>query len=85
MPSSGMFRPVALVLTDISEKRIASIIRLTRIGELRMALAVTTKRSRLRRNTVSFLRSVFRLLVTAKVFPTSHVLVTQMIEVIGSS
>jgi hypothetical protein len=34
MPSSGMLRRVALVRTDVSEKRSASTIRLTRIGKL---------------------------------------------------
>jgi hypothetical protein len=34
MPSSGMLGSVALVRTDDSEERIASIIRVTRIGEL---------------------------------------------------
>jgi hypothetical protein len=38
MPSSWMLCHVALVRTDISEKRIASIIRVTRIGELGMLL-----------------------------------------------
>jgi hypothetical protein len=40
MPTSGMLRRVALVQTDVSEKRIASIIRVTRIGKLG-TLAVT--------------------------------------------
>jgi hypothetical protein len=40
MPSSEMLRHVALVQTDISEERIAYIIRVTRIGELGF-LAVT--------------------------------------------
>jgi hypothetical protein len=31
MPSSGMLRPVALVRTDFSEERSASIIRMARI------------------------------------------------------
>jgi hypothetical protein len=35
MPSFGMLRRVALVRTDVAEERIASIIRVTRIGELR--------------------------------------------------
>jgi hypothetical protein len=41
--------PVALVRTDVSEERIASIIRMTRIGELRTTLAVTSNRSTLQR------------------------------------
>jgi hypothetical protein len=39
MPSSGMLRRIALVWTDVSEERSASIIRVARIGELRTALA----------------------------------------------
>jgi hypothetical protein len=42
MPSSGMLRRVALVRTDVSEKLRASIIGVTRIGELGTTLAVTT-------------------------------------------
>jgi demethoxyubiquinone hydroxylase (CLK1/Coq7/Cat5 family) len=34
MESSGMLRCVALVRAEVSEKIIASIIRVTRIGEL---------------------------------------------------
>jgi hypothetical protein len=41
MVSSGMLRRVALVRTDASEERIASISRVTRIGELGI-LAVTS-------------------------------------------
>jgi hypothetical protein len=33
MQSSGMLRPAAVVRTDVSEERSASIIRVTRIGE----------------------------------------------------
>jgi hypothetical protein len=40
--SSGMLRRVALVRTDISEELSASIIRVTRIGELGKTLAVTS-------------------------------------------
>jgi hypothetical protein len=42
MPSSGILHRVALVRTDVSEEHIASIIRVTRIGELG-TLAVTSK------------------------------------------
>jgi hypothetical protein len=41
MASSGMLRRVALVRTDVSEELIASLIRVTRIGEVGTTLAVT--------------------------------------------
>jgi hypothetical protein len=40
--SSGMLRRVALVKTDVSEKRTACIITATRIDELETTLAITT-------------------------------------------
>jgi hypothetical protein len=40
MAASGMLRRVALVRTDVSEERSASIIRVTRIDELGTTLAV---------------------------------------------
>jgi hypothetical protein len=43
MASSGMFRHVTLVITDVSEELSASIIRVTKIGELG-TLAVTSNR-----------------------------------------
>jgi hypothetical protein len=49
MASSGMLRRVAVIGTDVSEKLSASIIRVTRIGELRTS-AVTSNRHTLRRN-----------------------------------
>jgi hypothetical protein len=48
MPSSGMLRRVALVRTDVSEERIASVIRVTKIGELGTSLAVTGNRNTVR-------------------------------------
>jgi hypothetical protein len=51
MLSSGTLSRVGLV-TAVSEDRIASIIRVTRIGELETTLVETSNRSTLRRNTV---------------------------------
>jgi hypothetical protein len=53
MSSSGVLRHVSLVRTDVSEQHIASIIRVTIIGELGTTLVVTTNRSKLRRITLS--------------------------------
>jgi hypothetical protein len=46
-----MLGRVALVRTDVSEELGASIIRVTRIGELGTTLAVTSNRCKLQRNT----------------------------------
>jgi hypothetical protein len=46
-----MLRRVALVRTDVSEELSASIVRVTRIGELGTTLAVTINRSTVRRTT----------------------------------
>jgi hypothetical protein len=78
--SSGILRRVALVRTDVSEEGSAYFIRVTRIGELGTTLIVTSNRRKQRRN----LRSVRRLLVTAKV-PRSPILVTLMKEALSSS
>jgi hypothetical protein len=79
MVFSGMLRRVAIVRTDVSEELSASIIRMTRIGELGTTLVVTSNRRTLRRNT-----SVRRLLVTASVVSSSPILVTLM-EALSSS
>jgi hypothetical protein len=69
-----MLRRVALVRTDGSEERIASIISVKRIDELVITLAVTSNRSTLRRNTL-----------TADVVPSSPILVTLVMDAICSS
>jgi hypothetical protein len=65
---------VALVGTDVSDERIASIIRMRRIGEIER-LAVTSNRSTLPKN----------LLVTVNVVPSLPILVTLIMEVIRFS
>jgi hypothetical protein len=47
-----MLRRVALLRIDVPEERSTSIIRVTTIGELGTMLAVTSNRSKLRRNTM---------------------------------
>jgi hypothetical protein len=74
MAYSGMLRRVALVITDVSEELRASFIKVTRIGELGTTLAVTSNR-----------HSVRRLLVKAKVVPSSPILVTLMKEALSPS
>jgi hypothetical protein len=45
MQSSAVLRRLAIKITDVSEERFASIIKITRIGELEM-LAVTRTETR---------------------------------------
>jgi hypothetical protein len=68
-PSLAMWHRVAVVRFNLSEERIASITRVTKIGKLRTKLAITGNRSTLRRNVV----------------PSSPILVTLMMEAIRSS
>jgi hypothetical protein len=70
----GMLRRMALVRTDVLKELSASFIRVTRIGELGTTLAVTSNRRTLR-----------RLLVTARVVPSSQILVPLMKEAPRSS
>jgi hypothetical protein len=70
MAYSGILRRVALVRTDVSEELSASIIRVTRIGELGTTLAVT---------------SVSRFIVKASIVPSSPILVTLMMEALNCS
>jgi hypothetical protein len=74
MPSSVMSPRMALVRPDVSEKRSASIISVTKIDELETTLALTSNRR------IVFLRSAFRSLVTANVLPSSPILVTLMMD-----
>jgi hypothetical protein len=60
MPSSGMLGRVVLVRTDVSQELSASIIRVTRIGELGTLAGFV------------ILCSVHRLLVAANVVPSSY-------------
>jgi demethoxyubiquinone hydroxylase (CLK1/Coq7/Cat5 family) len=48
-----MIRRVALVRTEVSEERIAYVIRVTRIGELGATLTLPSNRRTLRSNTMS--------------------------------
>jgi hypothetical protein len=71
---------VDLVRTDVSEERIASIIRVT-IGKLGTTLAVTSNLRTLRRNT----KCLRPLLDKAIVVPSSPIHVTLMMEALSSS
>jgi hypothetical protein len=53
MASSGMLRHVALVRIDVSEELSASVIRVTRIGELGTTLAITSNRHAAKKYKVS--------------------------------
>jgi hypothetical protein len=72
MPSGGILRRVALVITDVSEERSASIIRVTRTGELGATHGST------------FPRSMLRLLVPVNLFLARR-FITLMMGAIRSS
>jgi hypothetical protein len=73
MASSGILRSVALVRIDVSELLSTSIISVTRIGELRITLVLTSSRRTLR-----------RWLVTSNDLPSSPIIVTLMMEALTS-
>jgi hypothetical protein len=52
VPFSGMLGRVALIRTEVSEERSASITRVTRTGELATKLSVTSNRSTMQRNII---------------------------------
>jgi hypothetical protein len=72
MASSGMLHRVALVITDVLEELSASFIGVARIGEPGTTLAVTST-------------SVYWLLVTGSFVPSSPILVTLIMVMLGSS
>jgi hypothetical protein len=76
MPSYGMLCRVAPEKTDVSDERVAPIIRVIGIGELGK-LALTSNQRKLRRN-------ARRLLVTSNV-PSSPIIVTLMMGTTRSS
>jgi hypothetical protein len=73
-----MLRCGAFVRTDVSKKRIASIITVTRIGELVTTLSLTSNQSMLH---IVFVHIVLRLLVSVNV-PGWPIIVTLMMEAI---
>jgi hypothetical protein len=82
--------PCAFLRTDVSEELSASFIRVTKIGELRTMLAVTSNRHRLRRNaiqrnTLCISSQPASVVVTASVVTSSPILVTLMKEALSSS
>jgi hypothetical protein len=77
MASSGMLRSVYFVRIDDSEELSASIIRMTKIDELRTTLPVNIN--------FVFLRRMHRLIVTANDAPSSLILVTLMMKALSSS
>jgi hypothetical protein len=56
MPSSVMLSRVALVRTDVSDKFIASIITVTRIGEIGTKLTVTSNQRTLQCSSILVIR-----------------------------
>jgi hypothetical protein len=74
-----MLRRVALVRTDVSEELSASIIRVTRSGELGTTLAITGNRRTLRRT------SQRASVASYGCFPSSPILVTLMIKALSST
>jgi hypothetical protein len=81
MASSGTFRRVALVRTDVLEELSASFIRVIRIDELGTMQATWYAK----KYHLVFLRSVRRSLVTASVVSSLPILVTPMKEALSYS
>jgi hypothetical protein len=69
-----MLRRVAIVRTYASEERSASIIRVTRIGELRTTLAVTSNRLMLRSANLSSSETSVLTIATRRNVPEDGIL-----------
>jgi hypothetical protein len=89
-----MLRRAALLSMGFSEERSASIIRVTRFGELETTLAATSNRRTLQRNAVLtyYIHSIVKIprensisSQRANVVPISPILVTLMMETLRSS
>jgi hypothetical protein len=88
-----MLHHVALVRTDISEERIAFIIRITRIGEPRMLRVASNRHAEKKYNTILYYTklhtvifcSVLQLLITANIVLSLPSLVILMMKAIHSS
>jgi hypothetical protein len=75
MPFSWMFQSrVAILSADISEERSGFIIRVTRIGELGIALAVTNRRRLVTANDVPCSLILVALMREALIFSVTSVL-----------
>jgi hypothetical protein len=73
MASTGMLRCVALVRTTVSKELGASIIRVTRIGEIGTTLSVTSNRRTLRACLLTMKNAVFWDMKTKFVLHRRHI------------
>jgi hypothetical protein len=80
MPSSGMLRPAALVRSDFSEERIASIIRVTRIGELGKTLAATSDRSTVIIEAIRYSETLVLITTTRRNILEDGILVSRLVR-----
>jgi hypothetical protein len=80
MLNSEKLRRVALVRTEVSEERSASIFRVTRIGELQTVVAITSNLLNLLSHIISAQFSS-----VANVVSSSSILLTVMMESLHSS
>jgi hypothetical protein len=77
MPSSGILCRVALIRTDVSEERIASIIK---SDKNRRARKKVSSNYQPKHTAKEYYSNVLRLVVIAKFVPSSPIVVTLMME-----